>query len=62
VRTRKQKRRAPTQDTQAKSASNDFVTDAADAVIDLSRLLRACMRAAILNVLRLAWNFRRAIL
>jgi hypothetical protein len=62
VRTRKQKRRAPSQDTQAKTASNDFVTDAADAVIDLSRLLRDCMQPAILNVLRLARNFRLAIL
>jgi hypothetical protein len=62
VRTRKQKRRAPSQDTQAKTVSNDFVTVAADAVIDLSRLLRACMRTAILNVLRLARNFRHAIL
>jgi hypothetical protein len=62
VRTRKKKRRALSQDTQAKSASNDFVTDGAEAVIDLSRLLRACMHAAILNVLRLARNFRRAFL
>jgi hypothetical protein len=33
----------PSQDTQAKPASNDFVTYSADAMIDLTALLRRCM-------------------